>query len=84
MQKYIKYHEWRHSLEYLAGVTASRFGYHFLNYSHENTNLCKHPLHSVEQLVVKACRNRNNISKILNIRMYVFLTFVCVCVLACE
>lgn len=86
MQKYIKYLKWKYSLEYLAGETASRFRFHFLNYSHENTNLYKHPLHSVEQLVAKACRNGNNISEILKIRMYVFLTFIymCVYVLACE
>lgn len=84
MQKYIKYLKWKYSLEYLAGETASRFTFHFLNYSHENTNLYKHPLHSMEQLAAIACRNRNNISEILKIRMYVFLTSVCVCVLACE
>lgn len=40
----------------------------------------------MEQLAATACRNRNNISEILKIRMYVFLTSVCVCVcvLACE
>lgn len=71
IQKYIKYPKWKYSLEYLAGETASRFRFHFLNYSHENTNLYEHPLHPVEQLVAKACRNGNNISEILKIRMYV-------------